>query len=1300
MTAELVRPRRLGVLTSRAWWRERTEWTVTRPKAVIACLAALGVLVRHSWISTMPLAAGDWHWPDRPRLLQYFPWPSVWDSTLGLGGENRFVQTFRFPVAFVSGLLASLGANWTFIEKVLYFVPFAVLLPVGGWLFAREIMGRTRWALLTPLLLVGSTYFLIESDGEIPLTMAEVVSVFAMLAFMRAMRRRTLRWALGAGLLVALTAAYDIRPAYLVALLMALYLLILTVLEHGWTLVGRRLLLAAVTGAIFLATQAFWLVPLLTYHGNAGFPTPQAPDFTVITLGHGLAGVSPFWTGGRPAGLVQASLNPAFMILPLLALTPLFARRLRPEVLWLVAAALLCAFLAKTDNPPLGALYDWMYIHVPGWKFFREGSKFLYIVALAYAVLIPVALANAFRWAAQRRRRAPRLTARTAAMVGLAAVAAVSCSPIAVLQSGTLGSTTSPTPEPSSFAALSQMLATDQRPGSVLWFGQPLIGGTLKNHHFLITSPLHPAVNLTGSFSSTKINQRDPYQLYCADNLVPYCYVDAQLLPYLTTVTGAGYVVAPAPGSTAGSLPTGVTRAELDQRLTSIFGGPTVLGAGDTQLLVWRMPSPAAAVTASAAVALVDSGTWSTGAVLPALQALGVPAAYRQSFDNVHYPPAPATLADTVRVIARSDGGCVGTQAASAAVMVRSTAPSVTLAVAGTAQSLPLLDAPSRAPGWGMYGPVSLAAGNVPIAATGTTTAALGPCVAWSGLTAATVDAPAQPAGPIAVRSNGEQLQAATPAGTARWVELRRYYDPGWQLGGAKASSLGDGLFNLYHLDAAELSKPHLVFTYSTASWERIGQGVAAAALVIAVLLIVLDRRRGRGAAAAVTVTPEFADSPVARWTAVVGVALLAVTAVAVAIEWFGVPSAAPATSFAADPYAVDVGYGAAAVGVLLLSVAIRMGSQLISSGRAAARSRRTVRMPAKVGIAATLSALIVAACGASPADLQSLLTEAQQAGATPPSIQGSSLDDARLQRAARKAALCITDYSSALQDFPSLVRAYVGRGDCYLNGGGNGPAAVHDYSQAIGLSPDSPDLYLRRAVADRVAGDVNSAIADYRRAAAIPSAVASQQLTAVDGLVSLGDLGDARSAYQQALARNPDAAMLHLGGADIAVAAGEDQAADQELATAEQLATGGSQTAVVLAHACNRDVLRLAYDTALADCTASAHTSSGGGSGAYDDLAAAELGLGNTSAAVTAMDASISAFLANAGPYAQQEGVDGFGLSNLYAARAWIEVQMHRSTDAVADFQRALQGVPAAAGPNLRARLKAYIATAKADAP
>jgi tetratricopeptide (TPR) repeat protein len=430
-----------------------------------------------------------------------------------------------------------------------------------------------------------------------------------------------------------------------------------------------------------------------------------------------------------------------------------------------------------------------------------------------------------------------------------------------------------------------------------------------------------------------------------------------------------------------------------------------------------------------------------------------------------------------------------------------------------------------------------------------------------------------------------------------------------------------------------------------------------------------------------------------------VGVGLLAVTAVVLTLEWFGVPSGLPAASIASDPYAADVGYGAVALAVLLLSLLLRVVIHIARSGRVP-QSQRATPVSARMGLAALLTVglcLGITACGDSTVDDSGLLSEAQQAGSVAPTIQGSSLDDARLQRSAREPALCIADYTQALKDFPDLATAYAGRGDCYLNGGQNGPAAVHDYSQAISLTPESADLYLRRAVADRVSGNVSAAILDYEQAAAIPSAGAAQLLTAVDGLTILADLTDAKNIYNAALAREPTSALLHVAGATIAISSGNDQLADQEFAKAQQLTVDKSQTATVLTYLCHVAVLRHQYDKAASECTVAAQLS-GGGSGAESDLSAAQLALGNPSAALQAINASIGDFVSNVGPYAQEAGVDGFGLANLYSARGWIDVQLHNRAAGMADFQRALGSLPPGTGPDARARIKAYIDTAKVD--
>ena len=411
-----------GVLTRAFSWADRG---VRSPRRVAVALGVVGLLVWRVWLTSVPLTSGDWNWESHGAAAAWFPWPSIWNTTLGLNGENVFLNVFRFPVYALGGFFSTLGASWSVVEKLIYFLPFAVVLPVAGWLLAREILGNTKWTLLTPLLLLGSTYFVIEANSEIPLALAEALGCLALVTFIRSMRRVSLRWGLVTGLLVGVTATMDIRPAYLVVLLMVGYLVILTIAEKGSPLFRRRLIIAAVAAATFVGSQAYWIVPYLTYGGRVQLPIPQTPDFNVITLEHGLTGVSAFWTGGNPANLVEAPLNPLFMVLPIVALVPLLRRRPSPELVWLSLAALVAAFLAKTDTAPFGALYDWMYRHLPGFNLFREGSKFLFIVTVAYAILIPASLRSLVE-VSRRLSRSKRQSVEVLVSVALVVVLGLS----------------------------------------------------------------------------------------------------------------------------------------------------------------------------------------------------------------------------------------------------------------------------------------------------------------------------------------------------------------------------------------------------------------------------------------------------------------------------------------------------------------------------------------------------------------------------------------------------------------------------------------------------------------------------------------------------------------------------------------------------------------------------------------------------------------------------------------------------------------------------------------------------------
>jgi tetratricopeptide (TPR) repeat protein len=707
-----------------------------------------------------------------------------------------------------------------------------------------------------------------------------------------------------------------------------------------------------------------------------------------------------------------------------------------------------------------------------------------------------------------------------------------------------------------------------------------------------------------------------------------------------------------------------------------------VLGDPGAKVLLWRVHSTLPAVATYPAVALVDSGPWSLPTVLPALRAMGLPAAYRQSLVGKTFPPAPADLPDAVTVFPRVNGGCQSAAAHRVAVMAESTSPTLALQVDGTASHLGLLARSARLPGWGAYGPVTIPAGLATIT-TPSGGPTVGPCVAWSPLAAAAFGAHANITGPVHVGAGGEQVKATTVGTGGPWVELRRGYDVGWHLDGKHPTAVGDGLFNLYYDPGAGVR--HYTFTFSTHIWERLGELISLMALLGTVALIwVVGRRERRDG---LPVAHEIVlESRVAPLVGALGMVFLGLTAVATTLSWFGFPSHLPGTAITSNPYTLDVLFGSMALVLLALSMLVRLGENAVRL--------RHVRLPTFVrrhpngAIAVVLSGCLVFTLA---------VGVVQNHRHSPNKVPGATLIEGKVAQQQKNGALCIADYTFALKAYAALPSAYVQRARCYLTSGQDAAGAVHDLDHALALTPDDPIYLFLRAEADTATGNVSRARADYLSAAHSPASTPNQLVSVVDGLIGIGELDAAQQVVNLALNRFPGDPIALLAAVDLDVASGNGNQAASDLAQAEEAAgSDSSALGTVLSRACTFEVSRLEYRAALTTCQRSValnHQLFG----AYDGLGVAEAAMGHLDQAIVSASSAIGAFEGAVGPNSQPTGVDGFGLSNLYEARGRLYAENNQPKLAVADFRSALAVLPAG-NPNTVIEIRGEITAAQRE--
>lgn len=899
---------------------------------MLAALAALGLVVHHGYLTRAPLASDDWTWVSSAWLRSLFPWPPVWDPTSGFGAPS-FSRLYTAPFETLWGGFAQLGIDWNILEKLFYFIPFAVLSFVGPWLLARELLGSARWAVLAAVFFATNTHVLLRGTAHLSIACAFAVGTLVFWADIRAKRRGSASWAILTGLLLTLQATYDIRIAILAVWCLALKAVLEAATAGSWTARFRSMWLFGLPVLLFASTQLAWAIPFVI-SGGARLPIADAPVTPFANLGHGFTARDPLWTGA-PVAFKAGDVPWLAYFTPLVAFLALTMRRIRLEYAWLLLCALIAAFLIKQDGAPAGALYGWLFAHVPTWNLFREATKLFWIPAVAYAVVVPYVACAA--WRALRSRGHTGFALIAAALLIAYPLGDAAANAITVAR-GDLGGTTVATKMPDSFTQLRSLLASDPEHSSVAFIGGAAVSD-VTIHRFSLASSLHPDLELWGTthpFDPTALDN-DPLNAFCPGGNVPFCYLQAGLFPYLLHELGVGYVVAPA-GSAIGSLPWGTSYEQLTARLSSMLGAPSLhLGSGTEALSVWHLRTAGTTVVGSAAIARVAAPPSATASALPALAALGLPAIFEQGVRENELPDSIDVVTGLDRrYTVRTGGQYVLALPAGAA------APSH-VSVNGRMLPVHALAASWRSDGQ-LLGPLDLPAGTSTVDAG----VAAGALIAWSPTAAAAITS-AAPESSVPSTDASERVTFAAPA--AHWVVMRRAFDDQWRLAGSDIHLTADGMLNAYHINGSAASTT-VAASYGSGVAEAVGLAASFLVPVALVTALVVTRwrrnrrssRAGRSSAESGTITRLNAGR-LSVWLGRVGISCVALAMGSRALQTIGWPSPHPGSAGDAlvggSPYTdASIYYLSIGMALLLLSIVARVAQRRVTTARARVEPR------------------------------------------------------------------------------------------------------------------------------------------------------------------------------------------------------------------------------------------------------------------------------------------------------------------------------------------------------------------------
>ncbi len=473
---------------------------------IIFILTALVVLIYHGWLVPGIITAGDFPYFTPAHLKEGLSLPALWQPAIGTGAYD-ILDAPMFPVAFVEGLFAHVGIGWAVSERLFWIIPAVAIPCAATYALSLSLFQKRLAALVAALSIVTNSYiYILYEGGQFGVAIGYGCMPLVLWAFARGQRRSTLNSYVLTGLCMALQAMYDIRSTYISLGVCLVYVLFYHRHDRDASKGARWLLRwlrsfglphLAIALVILSLVHAWWFVPALLVRAPslpAGYAKVSGLHaLSLVSLSDALALFHPFWFAND---VRIAPVNPLFFIMPLLIFALLWRRYWDKPVLFLSAVALVAVFLVKGDNEPFGAVYDWLFVHLPGFFLFRDASKFFQPLTLAYALLFGRAVAEvsgSFRGVTVTR------LFQAAVLIPFMALAMLPASPALLHQvRGTFASN----PVPTDYAQFNNFVDRQHDFFRVLWVpARPRFGTSTILHPSLDADQGSP---IGGAFLSTR----------------------------------------------------------------------------------------------------------------------------------------------------------------------------------------------------------------------------------------------------------------------------------------------------------------------------------------------------------------------------------------------------------------------------------------------------------------------------------------------------------------------------------------------------------------------------------------------------------------------------------------------------------------------------------------------------------------------------------------------------------------------------------------------------------------------------
>lgn len=359
--------------------------------SVAAFIALIHVYAYRVWLfSSGILSQGDWMLSLPNYSKQLLSLPVIWKS-YSIGSIDLTPPFYLFML--LEGILSNLGIGYGYIERITFMWPIAILTIPLTYLFIKSIVQNRVAALVGAIIYAYNTYFLIIQTGHLTLMVGFALAPLVLYLFSLTLDKKSFFYAILAGLSAFIISIYEFRAFYLVTIIALFYYLyyLFAIADKKLITTLRKTVAYAISPVVIVVLlNIYWILPYMfatvAFDGTVFSRELFGKEFFNISKASTL--FHPYWTGDKYFPFITQPIPHHFFLLPILAFLGLYVGRKNKKIVFYGIVSLLGVFLTKQNNAPFPDVYTWLYGHFPGFGAFREASKFYFIVALGYSVLI------------------------------------------------------------------------------------------------------------------------------------------------------------------------------------------------------------------------------------------------------------------------------------------------------------------------------------------------------------------------------------------------------------------------------------------------------------------------------------------------------------------------------------------------------------------------------------------------------------------------------------------------------------------------------------------------------------------------------------------------------------------------------------------------------------------------------------------------------------------------------------------------------------------------------------------------